>query len=112
MGFAVEVPPLEREIQVSFYFPVEGSQSLLRQVSDAWRDIQRKGKVPFGRANNRSFPLFDDWLRKRVELTHLPFPVGDPWYPLIEEPRSYVGMEELLEMKRERDQLQAEKIEI
>jgi hypothetical protein len=111
-GFAMEGPPLEREIQESFYFPIEGNQSLLRQVSDAWRDIQRKGKVPFGRANNRSFPPFDDWLRKRVELTRLPFPVGDLWYPLIEEPCSAVSMDEFLEMRRERDQLQAEKTEI
>ncbi|KAI5445736.1 hypothetical protein KIW84_013823 [Lathyrus oleraceus] len=75
MGFAMEVPPLEREIQESFYFPIEGNQSSLRQVSGAWRNIQRKGKIPFGRANNRSFPPFDDWLRRRVELTRLPFPV-------------------------------------
>ena len=112
MGFAMEVPPLEREIQDSFYFPIEGNQSSLRHVSEAWHNIQRKGKIPFGRANNRSFPPFDDWLRKRVELTRLPFPVGDLWYPLIEEPRSSVSMEEFLEMRRARDQLQAEKTEI
>ncbi|KAI5389239.1 hypothetical protein KIW84_074772 [Lathyrus oleraceus] len=112
MGFAMEVPPLEREIQESFYFPIEGNQSSLRQVSDAWRNIQRKGKIPFGKANNRSFPPFDDWLRERVELTRLPFPVGDLWYSLIEESRSSVSMEEFLEMKRARDQLQAEKTEL
>ena len=112
VGFVMEGPPLEREIQESFYFPVEGNQSLLRQVSDAWRNSQRKGKIPCGRANNRSFPPFDDWLRKRVELTRLPFPVGNLWYPLIEEPRSSVSREEFLEMKKARDQLQAEKTEL
>ncbi|KAI5391656.1 hypothetical protein KIW84_076460 [Lathyrus oleraceus] len=39
MGFAVEGPPLGREIQESFYLPIEGNQSKLRQVSDEWRDI-------------------------------------------------------------------------
>ncbi|KAI5412085.1 hypothetical protein KIW84_056952 [Lathyrus oleraceus] len=112
MGFVVEGPPLGREIQKSFYFPIEGNQPLLRQVLGEWRDIQRKGKVPFGKVNSRSFPPFDDWLRRRVELTRLPFPVGDPWYPLIEETRSSVSMEEFLEMKRERDQLHAEKTEL
>ena len=63
MGFAMEVPPLEREIQESFYFTAEGDQAKLRQVSGAWRNIQRKGKVPFGKVNSRYFPLFDDWLR-------------------------------------------------
>ena len=67
-GFAMEVPPLEYEIQDSCYFPVESNRSALEIVSEAWRNIQRKGKIPFGRANNRSFPPFDDWLRKRVEL--------------------------------------------
>ncbi|XP_050919521.1 uncharacterized protein LOC127137070 [Lathyrus oleraceus] len=112
MGFAVEGPPLGREIQESFYFPTEGSLSQLRQVSGAWRNIQRKGKVPFGKINSRSLPPFDDWLRKRIELTHLPFPGGDPWCPLIEGPRSFVSMEEFLEMKKSRDQLQAEKTEL
>ncbi|KAI5395431.1 hypothetical protein KIW84_061853 [Lathyrus oleraceus] len=112
IGFAVEGPPLGREIQESFYFPIEGNQPKLRQVSDEWRDIQRKGKVPFGKVNSRSFPPFDDWLRKRIELTHLPFPGGDPWCPLIEGPRSSVSMEEFLEMKKARDQLQAEKTEL
>ncbi|XP_050880952.1 uncharacterized protein LOC127084525 [Lathyrus oleraceus] len=112
MGFAMEVPPLKSEIQETFYFPVEGNQSRLRQVSDAWRNIQRKGKFSWGRANNRSFPPFDDWLSKRVELTRLPFPVGDPWYPLIEESHSSVSMEEFLEIKRERDQLHAENTEL
>ncbi|XP_050917498.1 uncharacterized protein LOC127132587 [Lathyrus oleraceus] len=112
MGFAMEGPPLGCEIQESFYFPVEGNQPKLRQVSDEWRDIQRKGKVPFGKVNSRSFPLFDDWLRKRIELTHLPFPRGDPWCPLIEGPCSSANMEEFLEMKKARDQLQAEKIEL
>ena len=60
MGFAMEVPPLECEIQESFYFPAEGNPTRLRQVSGACRHIQRKGKVPFGRVNNRSFPPFDD----------------------------------------------------
>ncbi|KAI5443289.1 hypothetical protein KIW84_012085 [Lathyrus oleraceus] len=112
MGFAMEGPPLGREIQESFYFPIEGNQTKLRQVFDEWRDIQRKGKVPFGKVNSRSFPPFDDWLRKRIELTHLPFPGGDPWCPLIEGPRSSVSMEEFLEMKKARDQLQAEKTEL
>ncbi|KAI5388820.1 hypothetical protein KIW84_074470 [Lathyrus oleraceus] len=87
MGFAVEGPPLGREIQESFYFPIEGNQP-------------------------RSLPPFDDWLRKRIELTHLPFPGGDPWCPLIEGPCSSVSMEEFLEMKKARDQLQAEKTEL
>ncbi|KAI5426710.1 hypothetical protein KIW84_032225 [Lathyrus oleraceus] len=112
MGFAMEVPPLESEIQESFYFPVEGNQAKLRQVSGSWRNIQRKGKVPFGKVNSMSFPPFDDWLWKRIEITHLPFPGGDPWCPLIEGPRSSVSMEEFLEMKRARDQLQAEKAEL
>ncbi|KAI5443180.1 hypothetical protein KIW84_012010 [Lathyrus oleraceus] len=112
MGFAMEVPPLEREIQESFYFPAEGNLTRLRQVSGAWRNIQRKGKVPFGKVNSRSLPPFDDWLRRRIELTHLPFPGGDPWCPLIEGPHSSVSMEEFLEMKKTRDQLQAEKTEL
>ena len=112
MGFAVEGPPLGREIQESFYFPIEGNQTKLRQMSEDWRDIQRKGKVPFGKVNNMSFPPFDDWLSKRIELTHLPFPGGDPWCPLIEGPCSSVSMEEFFEMKKARDQLQAEKIEL
>ncbi|KAI5388954.1 hypothetical protein KIW84_074560 [Lathyrus oleraceus] len=82
------------------------------EESGAWRNIQRKGKFPFGKVNSRSFPPFDDWLRKRIELTHLPFPGGDPWCPLIEGPRSSVSMEEFLEMKKARDQLQAEKTEL
>ncbi|XP_050870382.1 uncharacterized protein LOC127073277 [Lathyrus oleraceus] len=112
MGFAMEVPPLECETQESFYFPVEGNQAKLMQVSGSWRNIQRKGKVPFGKVNSRYFPLFDDWLRKRIEITHLPFPGGDPWCPMIEGPRSSVSMEEFLEMKRVRDQLLAEKDEL
>ena len=60
MGFAVEGPPLGREIQESFYFPIEGNQAKLIQVSGSWRNIQRKGKVPFGKVNSRSFPPFDD----------------------------------------------------
>ncbi|XP_050903038.1 uncharacterized protein LOC127115566 [Lathyrus oleraceus] len=112
MGLAVEGPPLGREIQESFYFPIEGNQAKLRQVLDEWRNIQRKGKVPFGKVNSRSFPLFDDWLQKRIEITHLPFPGGDPWCPMIEGPRSSVSMEEFLEMKRARDQLLAEKAEL
>ncbi|KAI5443703.1 hypothetical protein KIW84_012382 [Lathyrus oleraceus] len=72
MGFAVEGPPLGREIQESFYFPIEGNQAKLRQVSDEWRDIQRKGKVPYGKVNSRYFPLFDDWLRKRIEHGGIP----------------------------------------
>ncbi|KAI5410520.1 hypothetical protein KIW84_055867 [Lathyrus oleraceus] len=112
MGFAMEVPPLEREIQESFYFPTEGNLTRLRQVSRAWRNIQRKGRVPFGKVNSRSFPPFDDWLRKRIELTHLPFPGSDPWCPLIEGPRSFVSMGEFLEMKKARDQLQAEKTKL
>ncbi|KAI5429943.1 hypothetical protein KIW84_034503 [Lathyrus oleraceus] len=103
MGFAMEVPPLKSEIQETLYFPVEGNQARLRQVSDAWRSIQRKGKFSWGRANNRSFPPFDDWLSKRVELTFLPFPVVDPWYPLIEESHPSVSMEEFLEMKRDEE---------
>ena len=79
---------------------------------DEWRDIQRKGKVPYGKVNSRYFPLFDGWLRKRIEITHLPFPGGDPGCLLIEGPRSSVSMEELLEMKRARDQLLAEKAEL
>ncbi|KAI5394278.1 hypothetical protein KIW84_061100 [Lathyrus oleraceus] len=90
MGFAMEVPPFKSEIQETLYFPVEGNQAKLRQVADAWRSIQRKGKFSWGRANNRSFPPFDDWLSKRVELTCLPFPMVDPWYPLIEESPSSV----------------------
>ncbi|KAI5399089.1 hypothetical protein KIW84_064457 [Lathyrus oleraceus] len=82
------------------------------EVSGAWCNIQRKGKVPFGKVNSRSLPPFDDWLRKRIELTHLPFPGGDPWCPLIEGPCSSVSMEEFLEMKKARDQLQAEKTEL
>ncbi|KAI5383764.1 hypothetical protein KIW84_070936 [Lathyrus oleraceus] len=112
MGFAVEGPPLGREIQESFYFPIDGNQAKLRQVLDEWRDIQRKGKVPYGKVNNRYFPLFDDWLRKRIEITHLPFPGGDPWCPMIEGPTSTVSMEEFLEMKRARDQLLTEKVEL
>ncbi|KAI5398481.1 uncharacterized protein LOC127093271 [Lathyrus oleraceus] len=112
MGFAVEGPPLSREIQESFYFPIEGNQAKLRQVLDEWRDVQRKGKVPFGKVNCRYFPLFEDWLRKRIEITHLPFPGGDPWRPMIEGPSSSVSMEEFLEMKRARDQLLAEKAEL
>jgi len=81
-------------------------------VSGAWRHIQRKGKVPFGKVNSKSFPPFDDWLRKRIELTHLPFLGGDPWCPLIEGPCSSVSMDEFLEMKKARDQLQAEKTEL
>ena len=71
MGFAMEVPPLECETQESFYFPIDGNQAKLRQVLDEWRDIQRKGKVPFGKVNCQSFPLFEDWLRKRIESTFL-----------------------------------------
>ncbi|KAI5394672.1 hypothetical protein KIW84_061344 [Lathyrus oleraceus] len=112
MGFAMEVPPLECEIQESFYFPAEGNLLQLRQVSGAWCNIQRKGKVPFGKVNSMSFPPFDDWLRKRIELTHIPFPGGDPWCPLIKGPRSSVSMEEFLKMKKARDQLQAEKTEL
>ncbi|KAI5391862.1 hypothetical protein KIW84_076600 [Lathyrus oleraceus] len=112
MGFAMELPPFKSEVQETLYFPVEGNQAKVRQVSDAWRSIQRKGKFSWGRANNRSFPPFDDWLSKRVELTCLPFLMVDPWYPLIEESPSFVGMEEFLEMKRERDQLLAEKTEL
>ncbi|XP_050882061.1 uncharacterized protein LOC127085592 [Lathyrus oleraceus] len=112
MGFAVEGPPLGREVQESFYFPIEGNQTKLRQVSDEWHDIQGKGKVPFGKVNSSSFPPFDDWLRKRIELTHLPFPGGEPWCPTIEGLRSSVSMEEFLEMKKARDQLQAEKTEL
>jgi hypothetical protein len=111
-GFAMEVPPLEYEIQDSCYFPVESNWSALEKVSEAWRNIQRKGKIPFGRANSRSFPLFDEWLRRRVEFTRLPFPVGDLWYPVIEKSRSSISIEEFLEMKRERDQLQVEKTEL
>jgi hypothetical protein len=40
MGFSMEVPPLEREIQESFYFPAEGNLPRLRQVSGAWRNIK------------------------------------------------------------------------
>jgi hypothetical protein len=111
-GFAMEAPPLEYEIQDSCYFPVESNRSALEKVSEAWRNIQRKGKIPFGRANSRSFPLFDEWLRRRVEFTRLPFPVGDLWYPVIEKSRSSISIEEFLEMKRERDQLQVEKTEL
>jgi hypothetical protein len=112
MGFAMELPPYKSEVQESVYFPVEGNQAKVKQVAEAWRSIQRKGKVSWGRANNRSFPPFDDWLSKRVELTCLPFPMADPWYPLIEESHSSINMEEFLEMKRERDQLHAEKTEL
>ncbi|KAI5410539.1 hypothetical protein KIW84_055879 [Lathyrus oleraceus] len=112
MGFAVEGPPLGREIQESFYFPIDGNQAKLRQVLDEWRDIQRKGKVPYGKVNCRYFPLFDDWLRKRIEITHLPFPGDDLGCPRIEGPSSSVSMEEFLEMKRARDQLLAEKAEL
>ncbi|KAI5390799.1 hypothetical protein KIW84_075910 [Lathyrus oleraceus] len=51
-------------------------------------------------------------VNKRVELTCLPFPMVDPWYPLTEETPSTVSMDEFLEMKRERDQLLAEKAEL
>ncbi|KAI5408058.1 hypothetical protein KIW84_054052 [Lathyrus oleraceus] len=112
MGFAMEVPPLECETQESFYFSIEGNQAKLMQVSGSWRNIQRKGKVPFGKVNCRYFPLFEDWLRKRIELTLLPFPGGDPWCPVIEGPSSSVSMEEFLEMKRARDQLIAEKADL
>ncbi|XP_050905801.1 uncharacterized protein LOC127119583 [Lathyrus oleraceus] len=112
MGFAMELPPYKSDVQESVYFPVEGNQDRVKQISDAWRSIQRKGKASWGRANNRSFPPFDDWLRKRVELTCLPFPMVDPWYPLVEETPSTVSMDEFLEMKRERDQLLAEKTEL
>ncbi|KAI5407218.1 hypothetical protein KIW84_053462, partial [Lathyrus oleraceus] len=112
MGFAVEGPPLSREIQESFYFPIDGNQAKLRQVLDEWRDIQRKGKVPYGKVNSRYLPLFDDWLRKRIEVTLLPFPGGDLGCPLIEGRSSSVSMEEFLEMKRARDQLLAEKAEL
>jgi hypothetical protein len=112
MGFAMEVPPLGREIQESFYFPIDGNQAKLRQVLDEWRDIQRKGKVPFGKVNCQYFPLFEDWLRKRIESTFLPFPGGDSVCPRIEGPSSSVSMEEFLEMKRARDQLLAEKAEL
>ncbi|KAI5389842.1 hypothetical protein KIW84_075231 [Lathyrus oleraceus] len=112
MGFAMELPPYKSEVQESVYFPVESNQARVKQIAEAWRSIQRKGKVSWGRANNRSFPPFDDWLRKRVELTCLPFPMVDPWYPLIEETPSTVSMDEFLEMKRERDQLLAEKTEL
>jgi hypothetical protein len=112
MGFAMEVPPLEREIQESFYFPAEGNLTRLKQVSGAWRNIQRKGKVPYGKVNCRYFPLFEDWLRKRIELTFLPFPGGDSVCLRIEGPSSSVSMEEFLEMKRARDQLLTEKAEL
>ncbi|KAI5446220.1 hypothetical protein KIW84_014165 [Lathyrus oleraceus] len=112
MGFAMELPPYKSEVQESVYFPVEGNQARVKQVSEAWRSIQRKGKVSWGRANNRSFPPFDDWLSKRVGLTCLPFPMVDPWYPLIEETPSTVSMDEFLEMKRERDRLLTEKTEL
>ncbi|XP_050911216.1 uncharacterized protein LOC127126347 [Lathyrus oleraceus] len=112
MGFAMEVPPLECETQESFYFPVEGNQAKLMQVSGAWRNIQRKGKVPFGKVNCRYFPLFEDWLRKRIEVTHLPFPGGDPVCLRIEGPSSSVSMEEFLETKRARERLLAEKAEL
>ncbi|XP_050889804.1 uncharacterized protein LOC127095085 [Lathyrus oleraceus] len=112
MGFAIEGPPLGREIQESFYFPIDGNQTKLRQVLDEWRDIQRRGKVPYGKVNCRYFPLFEDWLRKRIESTFLPFPGGDSVCPRIEGPSSSVSMEEFLEMKRARDQLLAEKAEL
>ncbi|KAI5395412.1 hypothetical protein KIW84_061840 [Lathyrus oleraceus] len=112
MGFALELPPYKSDVQESVYFPIEGNQARVKQVAEAWRSIQRKGKVSWGKANNRSFPPFDDWLSKRVELTCLPFPMIDPWYPVIEETSSTVSMNEFLEMKRERDQLLAEKTEL
>ncbi|XP_050883183.1 uncharacterized protein LOC127086464 [Lathyrus oleraceus] len=112
MGFAIEGPPLGREIQESFYFPIDGNQTKLRQVLDEWRDIQRRGKVPYGKVNCRYFPLFEDWLRKRIESTFLPFPGGDSVCPRIEGPSSSVSMDEFLEVKRERDQLLAEKTEL
>ncbi|KAI5447343.1 hypothetical protein KIW84_014982 [Lathyrus oleraceus] len=112
MGFAMELPPYKSEVQESVYFPVEGNQARVKQIAEAWRSTQRKGKASWGKANNRSFPPFDDWLGKRVELTCLPFPMIDPWYPLVEETPSTVSMDEFLEMKRERDQLLAEKAEL
>jgi hypothetical protein len=112
MGFAMELPPYKSEVQESVYFPVEGNQARVKQIAEAWRSIQRKGKACWGKANNRSFPPFDDWLSKRVELTCLPFPMVDPWYPLIEETPSTVSMDEFLEMKRERDQWLVEKTEL
>ncbi|KAI5444287.1 hypothetical protein KIW84_012787 [Lathyrus oleraceus] len=64
---------------------------------------------PLGRKIQESFYFPTE---ERGLSSHLPFPRGDPWCPLIEGPCSPVSMEEFLEMKKARDQLQAEKTEL
>ncbi|KAI5427126.1 hypothetical protein KIW84_032517 [Lathyrus oleraceus] len=68
-----------------------------------------RSRSPF---TSRLMAIRPNWLRKRIEITFLPFPGGDLGCPRIEGPSSSVSMEEFLEMKRARDQLLAEKAEL
>lgn len=67
--------------------------SLFKRITEAWKSVNRKGKVDLGKLNEVTKEPYFQWVRERVEVikmpfiirTHVPLPEPKPTHILIEE---------------------------
>ncbi|XP_050897539.1 uncharacterized protein LOC127104399 [Lathyrus oleraceus] len=107
LGYALTHAPKDQDLVESFYFPMQDNLELVKQAAGAWRNIQTKGAIVYGKCNNISSSQYDSWLRERAQITLLPFSMGEPSDSVIVESVSMVEYNSLKQEKGKADKLNA-----
>lgn len=85
---------------------------MMKKDAKAWNHISCKVKEFFGKKDCVAYPLYIDWIKNRVQIVLLPFPVEKPLYPQESDhsnfvPREYLNKPLLLnkKLKQEKEEL-------
>ncbi|KAI5393885.1 hypothetical protein KIW84_060837 [Lathyrus oleraceus] len=99
LGYPMEGPLEARSLEAFLLldFGVE-NPSLFQRIREAWKKVNRKGKVDLGRANGITKEPYFHWVKERVKMIKMPFVIRTP-IPLPEPKLTHVLIEEVEELK-------------
>ncbi|KAI5409647.1 hypothetical protein KIW84_055186 [Lathyrus oleraceus] len=111
-GYALRTPPLEKDVEESLFFHSSSDLTVSHKAAEAWLKVIKRGRTVLGKGDCRTYPQYEDWLRRRVEEFSLPFPIEEPLYPPTPEQSTMVSREEYDKLKNAMEELQTENSEL
>lgn len=78
-------PPKVEALKPFILHSVEADHPMVKKIKRSWQAVIRKGKE-LGKRNVISLEPYTYWVRERVQMVKLPFPIDPSIYPLVPEP--------------------------
>ncbi|XP_050902283.1 uncharacterized protein LOC127112348 [Lathyrus oleraceus] len=112
LGYPMEGPPDVSSLEAFLLLDLGvENPSLFQRIREAWKKVNRKGKVDLERVNGITKEPYFHWITERVEAIRTPFVTWIP-VPLSEPKLTHIPIEEVDELKATMAKIERENEEL